>query len=304
MYRVSPECEQIREPLQVLWYCFYNATGEAPVRAFFMEKIMEQNFIEDNIVILSKQTIDEFLKQENPADLISLYIFYYYTAKWQKTNQPKCTTSYAAKGLKKSEDWIRKTKKVLIDLGLIEDHKDIDKETKKVKGWYIKLNYIWKQETINHPMEKPESGFNYTVDLQETNALSVNNINALRVNNINALEESKNDSSSLKKEIYKFIIDGFYNYYNKQYNITGKERGSAKRISEKIYKQDNWKEILKSQFESLLKKQKENPKFWSITITKFEWGWNELLEMSLKNMQSDQQTDNILNYLQEKRKCS
>ena len=48
---------------------------------------MEQNFIENELVILSKQTLDLFLSQENCSDLISVYTFYYYTAKWQKTNQ-------------------------------------------------------------------------------------------------------------------------------------------------------------------------------------------------------------------------
>ena len=50
---------------------------------------MKQNFIEHNIIILSKQTLDLFLKQDNPADLIALYCFYYYTAKWQGRINPK-----------------------------------------------------------------------------------------------------------------------------------------------------------------------------------------------------------------------
>jgi hypothetical protein len=266
---------------------------------------MEQNFIENNIIILSKQTIDEFLKKDNPADLIALYSFYYYTAKWQNTNQPKCTTSYVSNGLHKSQEWVKKNKKILVTMGLIQDVINKD-SSNKITGWYIKLNYIWKQETlINHPMEKPPSGKCHPVENEPTNALSAVSLNALSANKLNAIiQESKNDSCTLKKEIYKFIIDGFYNYYNKQYDITGKERGSAKRISEKIYKQDNWKGILKSQFESLLKKHKENSKFWSVTITKLEWGWNELLEMNLKKIQSEQQTDDIINYLQEKKKCS
>ena len=49
---------------------------------------MQQNFIENQLVILTKQTLDVFLRQENAAELIALYTFYYYTAKWQQTNQP------------------------------------------------------------------------------------------------------------------------------------------------------------------------------------------------------------------------
>ena len=62
--------------------------------------------------MLSKQTLDLFLKQKNLADLIGLYCFYYYTAKWQQTNQPKATTGYAAKGLKWGIQKIQKHKKI------------------------------------------------------------------------------------------------------------------------------------------------------------------------------------------------
>lgn len=143
-----------------------------------------QNFIENNLIILSKQTIDLFLQQQYPSDLISLYSFYYYTAKWQKTNQPKCTTGYVATGLKKSEDWVRKHKKTLIDLKLIEDVR-VKNEVGQIEGWYIKINYVWKEETLfNHPQENPPSGKTHRVGKSGVNALNANNINALNANNI------------------------------------------------------------------------------------------------------------------------
>ena len=82
---------------------------------------MQQNFIENQLVILTKQTLDVFLRQENAAELIALYTFYYYTAKWQQTNQPKCTTDYVAKGLHWDRNKVSKVKKQLADLELIED---------------------------------------------------------------------------------------------------------------------------------------------------------------------------------------
>ena len=42
-------------------------------------------------IILSKALIDSLLKLDNPTDYIGLYAFYYYTAKWQRTNKPKAT---------------------------------------------------------------------------------------------------------------------------------------------------------------------------------------------------------------------
>lgn len=166
---------------------------------------MEQNFIENELIIFTKQTYDAFLKSDNPAELIALYSFYYYTAKWQKTNQPKCTTGYAANGLKWSESKIRKFKKELIDLGLIEDVALRD-EHNKIAGHYIKLNYILKQSTLeeSHTIENPQCGNSDSVEEKGTNALSANNINALSVNNKND-DTGKSKKASLSKQIDEII---------------------------------------------------------------------------------------------------
>ena len=137
----------------------------------------KQNFIENNLIILSKQTVDLLLEQDNGAELIGLYCFYYYTAKWQKTNRIKATTSYTAKGLDWGKQKVRDRKNQLKDLGLIEDAKVMDEETGQVKGWYIKLNYIWKDES--HPRGLPDGGQGHTVDNSPPNALNDNNKNAL-----------------------------------------------------------------------------------------------------------------------------
>lgn len=151
---------------------------------------MRVNSIENELIILTKQTVDIFLKSNSPADVMALYTFYYYTAKWQETNQPKCTTGYAAQGLKWSETKIRKVKKELIALGLIEDVQQKD-ASGKICGHFIKLNYVIKQSTLqaNHTAEKPQGGEIESVECLGTNALSNNNINALSANNKNALSE-------------------------------------------------------------------------------------------------------------------
>ena len=148
--------------------------------------IEDHNFIENELVILTKQTIDVFLKEKNFMDLISLYTFYYYTAKWQKTNSIKCTTGYAAKGMHCGQDKIRKTKAKLIEYGLIKDV--IRKNEKgKITWHYIQMNYIFKKDTVEniHPTKNPECRQMHSVENHETNALSTNNINALSTNNIN-----------------------------------------------------------------------------------------------------------------------
>ena len=82
---------------------------------------MEHNFIENEFIILTKETLDVLLQQDNSSDLIAFYTFYYYTTKRQDTNQPKYTTSYIANSLHWSENKVRKVKKQLIEIGLIDD---------------------------------------------------------------------------------------------------------------------------------------------------------------------------------------
>lgn len=156
----------------------------------------EHNFIEDCLIILTKQTLDKFLNEDNPSELIALYSFYYYTAKWQQTNQPKCTTAYVAKGLHWSENKVRSVKKQLLEFGLIEDIQQRD-ESQKIIGHYIKMNYIFKKETEksnfetknnnskNHPIENPQGGNNNTMEIKGSNTLSTNNSNALSTNKEN-----------------------------------------------------------------------------------------------------------------------
>lgn len=115
---------------------------------------------------------------------------------------------------------------------------------------------------------------------------------------INTLINNTNNNTDKEKEIYKSIIDGFYRYYNKEYDITGKERGSAKRIAKKLINYDNWQERLSEKVNALHQKSKKNPKFWSFTIPKLEYGWNELTD---NKIQSNIQTEEIFNYLQEKK---
>lgn len=107
-----------------------------------------QTLIDDVLIILSKQDVEQFLKEDNPLDLIGLYTFYYYTAKWQKTNRPKAVKNYVLKGAKIGEPRFEKASKILQNMGLIQNVPSKDKKG-KVTGWYIQVNFIWKQDTID-----------------------------------------------------------------------------------------------------------------------------------------------------------
>ena len=167
--------------------------------------------IEEEPIVLSKHLLDTLLEEKNPAELIALYCFYYYTAKWQKTNQPKATTEYTSKGLSWSMEKVRKIKHKLVQLKLIEDKIYKNKNTGKVQGHYIKVYFICSK---NHTMDFPEGGESHTMDFEGGNALSSNNINALSSNKENnslppnkkaILEQREKEYLPLAKQLSEIV---------------------------------------------------------------------------------------------------
>lgn len=138
---------------------------------------IELNDIADDLLILNKITIDRLFQLDNCADCIALYIFYYKTAKWQKTDTVKANDQYVKKSLKWGISKIQKTKQTLKEHGLI----DIVQRRKdgKIEGWFIKVSYLVSerkadeikikvQESNNTQNEHVE---NSTCGNEETNAL-------------------------------------------------------------------------------------------------------------------------------------
>lgn len=168
--------------------------------------------INDEPLIKSKSVMDLFLAQDNPIELIALYDFYYYTAKWQKTNQPKATRRYCMKGLKIGKDRYQRAHNKLKELGLIEEIINRS-ENGQIQGYYVKVNFIWSQKKVqsngnshqwpeNLPVDKPARG------KQHTNALNTNKRNALNTNKEMLLAASKKAADSEHNLIVK-IFDLF-----------------------------------------------------------------------------------------------
>ncbi|MDZ7775858.1 MAG: hypothetical protein U5L09_09840 [Bacteroidales bacterium] len=174
-------------------------------------KNVEYNVLEEPIV-LSKSVIDLFLSaNKDRGELIALYVFYYYTAKWQQTNQAKATISYVMKGLGWGRDKVRRVKQELLKTGLITDVVKRDNNN-RVTGHYIKIKFIWgkgKTEQF-HPPNIPPGGNRHGWQNQPPNALSTNSKNALSTNSKNS--ESLNfDLTDIKKDVNSnfknFILD-------------------------------------------------------------------------------------------------
>lgn len=213
-------------------------------------------------IVISKITSDIFLKQEHPADLMALYWFYYYTAKWQKTDKAKATTSYTAKGLKWSEDRIRRTKKILIQLGLIEDITSRDKDTNKITGHYIYVKFIWwdKNKIDDLDQEKPHSEKTHRVENSEGNALNTINQNALNTN--------------IKNNIYTLFLEK----WNEQKIIIHKKITSKrKKVIDKVLKTKDYsqEEIFKA-FQNYATALHSPDYFWNYT-----WSMEDFLQRGL-----------------------
>jgi len=176
------------------------------------------NDIADDLLILNKITIDRLFQLDNCADCIALYIFYYKTAKWQKTDTVKANDQYVKKSLKWGISKIQKTKQTLKEHGLI----DIVQRRKdgKIEGWFIKVSYLVSerkadeikikvQESNNTQNEHVE---NSTCGNEETNALKENikclkkEIEMLKNNNIgenNNTPKAEKTEKAEKKERFK-----------------------------------------------------------------------------------------------------
>ena len=104
---------------------------------------------EINFVTTTDITIRNILQNAGATGL-ALYISYLEITQWQGNNRVKATTKFMAKRLSLGESTIIKYKKKLIELDFVEDYKDIDNETKKVKGWYVKIKH---RVSKNHPVD-------------------------------------------------------------------------------------------------------------------------------------------------------
>lgn len=107
---------------------------------------------EDNIVGISKQTLDLLVRQDNAGDLIALYTFYNYTSKWQGTADVYATVSFAMKGLDWGKERVQKAKAQLSALGLVRDVRVTDPGTGRTTGHFVHVEYVWKQEAM---VERP-----------------------------------------------------------------------------------------------------------------------------------------------------
>ena len=165
-------------------------------------------------IILSVPLYGMFIAHgKEGIDAMNVYIHLYYTAKKQHTNQVWAAARYLKKGLTMGHDRIKKAKSFLHKKGLISYIQKQDPETGKLEKTYIKINYIYTQETA----EKITAGLKITPldnGLNDDNRRFENNTHGsyirstgdktemLKVNNLNTLNKKRYSAYS---EIIEYL---------------------------------------------------------------------------------------------------
>lgn len=94
-------------------------------------------------IAIHPHLMQKFMKQDkNFANLLALYSFYLYHAQRQKTNQPLATDEFTKNGLNWALERVKKTKKLLKELGVIKviQHK---------KYFYVHILYIYTKNKLS-----------------------------------------------------------------------------------------------------------------------------------------------------------
>jgi hypothetical protein len=101
----------------------------------------------DEAIIIHPHLLRKFMKHEKDyANLLALYSFYLYHAQLQKTNQPLATDEFTRKGMNWAIDRVKKTKKILKEMKVIEvvQHR---------KYYYIHLFFIYTKSRVDKILE-------------------------------------------------------------------------------------------------------------------------------------------------------
>ena len=96
----------------------------------------------ENAIIIHPHLLQKFMKHKKEfANLLALYSFYIYHAQLQKTNQPLATDEFTRRGMNWASDRVKKTKKLLKEMKVIE-------VVQKRQYYYIHLFFIYTKRKI------------------------------------------------------------------------------------------------------------------------------------------------------------
>jgi predicted transcriptional regulator with HTH domain len=101
-----------------------------------------------NPIVIHSHLMQKFMSHKKDfANLLALYSFYVYHAQLQKTNQPLATDEFTKNGLNWALERVKKTKRLLKQLGVIE-------VIQKRKFYYIHLFFIYTKKKIEEVLKE------------------------------------------------------------------------------------------------------------------------------------------------------
>ena len=242
-----------------------------------MEQQIITNDIANELLIINKFTIDYLFKLDNCVDCLALYVFYYKTAKWQKTNIIKASDEYVKKSLKWGNNKITNTKNTLKSKGLIQI---INRRTNgKIDGWYIQVNYITSDslfneiDVSNHNSQKPHV-VKTTSCFEETNALK-EYIKCLKKEN----EMLKKDLERINKQFIPPTLEEIEEYCKERNNgVNAKQFYDYYSVND--WKDNrgnqikNWKQKMIANWEGKVNKETPKKPYSEIVDGQLIWHYN------------------------------
>lgn len=163
------------------------------------------------IVAMTDITIRNIL-QNASVEALGLYTAYFEIAQWQETYKVKATTGFMVKRTGWSKNKVIKYKKQLIQLGVLQDHKDIG-EDGQVKGHYVEILHLVDEKPHS---QKPEGGNDHGWK-NETQVLSTGSKSAINESKVLCKEEVKERFDTFRK-LYKTKLKGKARGLDTEYN--------------------------------------------------------------------------------------
>ena len=111
----------------------------------------------DDLIGLTKVTMDRIMSSgcECRSDVWGLYVFYCYTAKWQKSKVIKCTNEYAMKGSDLGIVRFQRAKATLRKLNLISERRRRCEDTNRITGVYVQVHYATRSKPDDSGVHPP-----------------------------------------------------------------------------------------------------------------------------------------------------
>jgi len=199
--------------------------------------------LENKIIVLDLETVSKLMNL-NP-DSATLYLFYHKTSKLQKTNSIWATNSFVMKGLKWGDTKLKKARRILFDLDLIEEVRNRDSKG-KIVGCYLILKYL--KSSRNQGVDSPGGG------KRGTNALS-----SIKKNALSSIKKKKYIKKDSGKKVNHASVMGekeFNTIWDNYKNKAGDKNGCMKKFIASKLDTGLLPEIL-----AAIKLQEANPRF-------------------------------------------